>query len=142
MLGLSGTLSYVVFVYLCICIFVYLYFCICMFDSWKYHFYRTQVYLGSDLWVPISVTEYLREVVADLIDVTLADKDTNSILKLIMSTGHPKQCSHESASTWWSTLKSIKEMSFTTTFGNRFINCRTGNRKTKPIRSFYVYLLS
>ena len=40
------------------------------------HFYRTQVNLGSDLWVCMSV----REVCADLTDVTLADEDTNSIL--------------------------------------------------------------
>ena len=40
-------------------------------------FYRTQVYLGSDLWFPISVT---KRGFADLTDVTLADKDTNLIL--------------------------------------------------------------
>ena len=34
------------------------------------------MYLGSDLWVPMS----LSDVFADLIDVTLAGKDTNSIL--------------------------------------------------------------
>ena len=48
------------------------------------YFYRTQVYLGSDLWVPTSVsnslTHSLRNVFADLTDVTLAGKDTNSIL--------------------------------------------------------------
>ena len=41
------------------------------------NFYRTQVYLGSDLWVCFSVTE---RPFADLTDVTLADEDTNSIL--------------------------------------------------------------
>ena len=39
-------------------------------------FYRTQVNLGSDLWVRMS----LSDVCADLTDVTLADEDTNSIL--------------------------------------------------------------
>ena len=37
--------------------------------------YRTQVSLGSDLWVQISLTERL---FADLTDVTLADEDSNS----------------------------------------------------------------
>ena len=37
-------------------------------------FYRTQVYLGFDLWVRVSVTNC-----ADLTDVTLADDDSNSI---------------------------------------------------------------
>ena len=35
------------------------------------HFYRTQVSLGSDLWVLMSPC-------ADLTDVTLADEDSNS----------------------------------------------------------------
>ena len=39
-------------------------------------FYRTQVSLGSDLWVLISQTEGL---CWDLTDVTLADEDSNSI---------------------------------------------------------------
>ena len=39
-------------------------------------FYRTQVNLGSDLWVRMSVRH--RRFV-DLTDVTLADEDTNSI---------------------------------------------------------------
>ena len=39
-------------------------------------FYRTQVSLGSDLWVLISQTE---GGFADLTDVTLADEDSNSI---------------------------------------------------------------
>ena len=38
-------------------------------------FYRTQVYLGSDLWVRVSL-----RLCADLTDVTLAYEDTNSIL--------------------------------------------------------------
>ena len=41
-----------------------------------HYFYRTQVYLGSDLWV--SLTHYTFG--ANLTDVTLADEDTNSIL--------------------------------------------------------------
>ena len=41
-----------------------------------HNFYRTQVYLGSDLWVQVSVTPCL----VDLTDVTLVDEDTNSIL--------------------------------------------------------------
>ena len=40
------------------------------------YFYRTQVSLGSDLWVLMSVTE---GGFADLTDVTLADEDSNSI---------------------------------------------------------------
>ena len=43
-------------------------------------FYRTQVNLGSDLWVRLSVRHKLRDVCVDLTDVTLADEDTNSIL--------------------------------------------------------------
>ena len=39
-------------------------------------FYRTQVSLGSDLWVLMSLTEGL---FADLTDVALADEDINSI---------------------------------------------------------------
>ena len=46
--------------------------------------YRTQVNLGSDLWVRMSVSEYA--TFADLTDVTLADEDTNSI-----STDHAKR---------------------------------------------------
>ena len=44
------------------------------FDS-RGDFYRTQVYLGSELWVQMSTTPC-----CNLIDVTLADEDTNSIL--------------------------------------------------------------
>ena len=40
-------------------------------------FYGTQVNLGSDLWVRMSVSE---RPCVDLTDVTLADEDTNSIL--------------------------------------------------------------
>ena len=39
-------------------------------------FYRTQVSLGSDLWVMISLSP---RRLADLTDVTLADEDSNSI---------------------------------------------------------------
>ena len=40
------------------------------------HFYRTQVNLGSDSWVRMSLSE---RGFADLTDVTLADEDTNLI---------------------------------------------------------------
>ena len=43
-----------------------------------YDFYRTQVYLGSDLWVPVSLTHSLSLV--DLIDLSLVDKDPKSSL--------------------------------------------------------------
>ena len=41
------------------------------------YFYRTQVNLGSDSWVRMSVRESTTCV--DLTDVTLADEDTKSI---------------------------------------------------------------
>ena len=34
----------------------------------------------SDLWIRVSLTHKLRDLVADLTDVTLADEDTNPIL--------------------------------------------------------------
>ena len=37
-------------------------------------------YPWSDLWVQASLTNKLRDLFADLTDVTLADEDTNSIL--------------------------------------------------------------
>ena len=40
-------------------------------------FYRTQVNLGSDSWVRMSVTH--SNTCVDLTDVTLADEDTKSI---------------------------------------------------------------
>ena len=47
-------------------------------------FYQTQVYLGSDLWVLISLTHSLSpRGFVDLTDVTLADEDSNSILTLV-----------------------------------------------------------
>ena len=39
-------------------------------------FYRTQVSLGSDLWILMSL---IPRLFADLTDVTLADEDNNSI---------------------------------------------------------------
>ena len=51
-----------------------------------HYFYRTQVSLGSDLWVRFSLTEL---PFADLTDVTLANEDANSIL-MIISIGHSK----------------------------------------------------
>ena len=44
------------------------------------HFYGTQVSLGPDLWVLLSLTKFKVYLFADLTDVTLADEDTNSIL--------------------------------------------------------------
>ena len=41
------------------------------------HFYRTQVYLGSDLWVQVSVSQ---SCFVDLTDVSLVDEDINSII--------------------------------------------------------------
>ena len=41
--------------------------------------YRTQVSLGSDLRVRISLSHSLQDYFADLTDVTLADEDNNSI---------------------------------------------------------------
>ena len=56
----------------------------CRAEEWGYTrwggFYRTQVSLGSDLWVRLSFTHWLSYLCADLTDVTLADEDTNSIL--------------------------------------------------------------
>ena len=46
----------------------------------KLWFYRTQVSLGSNLWVHFSLTNSLRDVWFNLTDVTQADEDTNSIL--------------------------------------------------------------
>ena len=51
------------------------------------HFYRTQVSLGSDLWVRVSLTE---GGFADITDVTLPFEDTNSILT-IMPIGQSKE---------------------------------------------------
>ena len=51
-----------------------------MFFAYAAHyvgFYRTQVNLGSDLWVRMSVTP---RHCGDFTDVTLADEDTNSML--------------------------------------------------------------
>ena len=45
-----------------------------IFESFMYIFYRTQVSLGSDLWVLMYLTPRL---CADLTDVTLADDDSN-----------------------------------------------------------------
>ena len=44
------------------------------------HFYRTQVNLGSDSWVRLSLSEWVSNVWLDLTDVTLADEDTKSKL--------------------------------------------------------------
>ena len=56
---------------------------LCLFEALlvepKNNFYRTQVYLGSDLWVLISLSHSIQDYFADLADVTLADEDSNSI---------------------------------------------------------------
>ena len=45
--------------------------------TFRFHsFYRTQVYLGSDLWVRVPET---MSPCVDLTDVTLVDEDTKSI---------------------------------------------------------------
>ena len=46
--------------------------------SFSKSFYRTQVYLGSDLW--IRNPDVSKRALCDLTDVTLADEDTKSIL--------------------------------------------------------------
>ena len=44
-------------------------------------FYRTQVYLGSDLWVPVSVSQSVSDVLlTKLMCLSLVDEDTKSIL--------------------------------------------------------------
>ena len=43
-------------------------------------FYRTQVSLGSGLWIPVSLTPSLQDLFENFTDVTLADDDTNSII--------------------------------------------------------------
>ena len=43
-------------------------------------FYRTQVNLGYDSWVRLSVRQWVSNVWLDLTDVTLADEDTKSKL--------------------------------------------------------------
>ena len=49
-------------------------------EMWDKHFYRTQVSVGSDLWVLMSVSQSVTpRGLADLTDVTLADEDSNSI---------------------------------------------------------------
>ena len=46
----------------------------------RFNFYRTQVSLGSGLWVPASVPTYVQDLFENFTGVTLADDDTNSIL--------------------------------------------------------------
>ena len=62
---------------------------LCHCISFPYHFckrhtvcfYLTQVYLGSDLWVRVSVSQSVSHTpFADLAEVTLAGEDTKSIL--------------------------------------------------------------
>ena len=65
-------------------------------------FYRTQVYLGSDLWVQVSLST---RGFADLTDVTLADEDTNSILT---DSANKAIQGNVSYATWWPTLEPIQ----------------------------------
>ena len=46
----------------------------------SFTFYWTQVNLGSDLWVRMSVRTSVQDLWLDLTDVTLADEDTNLIM--------------------------------------------------------------
>ena len=92
------------------------------FGSWKIYakkcvnFYRTQVSLGSDLWVLMSLTDRL---FADLTDVTLADEDSNStpadgVNRAILGNVAMWQCmwrhlvtkieTNASGNTWWPNL--------------------------------------
>ena len=84
-------------------------------------FYRTQVSLGSDLWVLMSVTERL---CSDLTDVTLADEDSNSIPtddvnRVIRGNNAKWQCkwcnlvanfgTNTSSAIWWPNLHPMQE---------------------------------
>ena len=75
------------------------------------HFYRTQVNLGYDLWVRMSVSEGR---CVDLTDVTLADEDTNSILtdnaKRAIQGNETMQVMKTNASgaIWWPNLQLIQ----------------------------------
>ena len=67
------------------------------------HFYRTQVNLGFDSWVRMSVSE---TPCVDLTDVTLADEDTNSILTdKVNRTIQGNVAMH---ATWWPTLETLQ----------------------------------
>ena len=66
------------------------------------NFYRTQVYLGSDLWVLVSLTH---TPFADLTNVTLADEDTNSIL---IDNANRAIQGNASYATWWPTLQTMQ----------------------------------
>ena len=53
-------------------------------------YYQTQVSLACDLWVLVSSVTHTP--FADLADVTLADKDSNSIPTIWCQYGNPRQC--------------------------------------------------
>ena len=78
-------LSFCSFVLLSFCLFVFLAFCLLYFLS----FYRTQVNLGSDLWVRL----VSHKGFWNLTDVILADEDKKSILAdNAIRAINPKQC--------------------------------------------------
>ena len=64
-----------------------------------YSFYRTQINLGSDLWVRMSVSP---RRLSDLTDVTLTDEDTNSIITDNAIQGNASDV------TWWPTLSCLR----------------------------------
>ena len=89
------------------------------------YFYRTQVILGSDLWVRVSLTHSLSpRGFADLTEVTLADEDTNSIptdnvkrviqgnvaMQVTQPGGHllAKFATNASGAIWWPNLQPMQ----------------------------------
>ena len=71
------------------------------------YFYRTQVSLGSGLWVPVSLSIYVRTAVLwNFADVTLADDDTNSILLMVPMLSNSLlfvlNAIYASSTSWWS----------------------------------------
>ena len=69
------------------------------------HFYRTQVNLGSDLWVRMSIT---MPPCWDLTDVTLDDEDANSILTDNAKRAIQGNVGNTSYATWWPTLQTMQ----------------------------------
>ena len=62
-------------------------------------FYWTKVYLWSDLWVPVSVTDLVIDLTCVCVNVFLVDEDTISILadNTDRALGSPKQFGNASA---------------------------------------------
>ena len=79
------------------------------------NFYRTQVNLGSDSWVGLSVTD---SCYADLTDLSLADEDTNSKLtdnaKRAIQGNEAMQVmlTYASGAIWWPNLKLMQVVPF------------------------------